>query len=396
MMNLARNVFILLFCISCTTNTEISEIDNPTGENSSLSRLYTDNTGVVFMSWVEETDNSSTLLYSNFMNGEWTEPYTVSSSENWFVNWADFPSVIGRNGELLAAHWLNKIPGNKYSYNVEVVGFQKNMFSQPLVPHTDNTATEHGFVSIVPITDSTFYSIWLDGRNTTGGHGEHGNLGSAMTLRGALLSSSGKLISESEIDDAVCDCCNTALAKTSDGLIAAYRNRTSEEIRDIHISKYENGVWGNSRPVHDDNWQIAACPVNGPSIDVNDRTVAVAWFSMLNEKGVVKVALSEDEGDTFVDPIIIDSENPLGRVDLLINKDRSIWVSWMARTELGAEFNVQKISENGKPLETHTISDINPSRGSGFPQLTNTAKGILVSWTELTDNSKKIRTAILQ
>lgn len=396
MKKLLLSVITALFILNCSADSEVSELINPSGENSSLSRLYTDNEGVVYLSWVEETNDLATLYYSKYVDNTWTKPVIVSSSDNWFVNWADFPSVIGYDGEPIAAHWLNKIPGNRYSYNVEVAGFKNDSISEPIVPHTDSTATEHGFVSMVALNDTSYYSIWLDGRNTSGGHGEHGDLSSAMTLRGALISISGDLLHESEIDISVCDCCNTSLARTSTGLIAAYRDRTSDEIRDIYTSKFENGVWETPKAVFNDNWEIAACPVNGPSIDVNGQSAGVAWFTMLNDKGAVKVAFSDDEGDTFSSPVIVDSDNPLGRVDLISNSDGSVWVSWITRFEDSANLELRKISKKGETLNSHTISSINPSRGSGFPQITRHKKGVMISWTELKEDSKRIRTSILQ
>lgn len=396
MKKLLLSIVTTFFVLNCSSDQVVSELINPSGDNSSLSRLYTDNEGVVYLSWVEESPDLTTLYYSKYVNNSWTKPVNISSSDNWFVNWADFPSVIGYNGDLVAAHWLSKIPGNRYSYNVEVAGFKNNMISKPIVPHTDSTATEHGFASMIALNDSSYYSIWLDGRNTSGGHGEHGDLSSAMTLRGALISTSGVLLDESEIDNSVCDCCNTSLARTNTGLIAAYRDRTSDEIRDIYISKFENGAWDTPKAVFDDNWEIAACPVNGPSIDVNGENVGVAWFTMLDDKGSVKVSFSNNEGDTFSSPVIIDSDNPLGRVDLISNDDGSVWVSWITRLDDGAKLELRKISYSGKSLQSHTISGINPSRGSGFPQITKVDQDVMISWTELEEDSKRIKTAILR
>lgn len=396
MKKLLLSTLIAFLILNCSSDPLVSELINPSGDNSSLSRLYTDNEGVVYLSWVEETSDLATLYYSKYVNSTWTKPVNISSSDNWFVNWADFPSVIGYNGNLLAAHWLSKVPGNRYSYNVEVAGFEENMLTEPIVPHTDSTATEHGFVSMVALNDSSYYSIWLDGRNTTGGHGEHGDLSSAMALRGARISTTGVLLDESEIDNSVCDCCNTSLAKTSTGLIAAYRDRTSDEIRDIYISKFENGAWNTPKTVFKDNWEIAACPVNGPSIDVNEENVGIAWFTMQDDKGSVKVSFSSDEGESFSSPIIIDSDNPLGRVDLITNDDGSVWVSWITRSDNSAKLELRKILNSGKSLQSHTISTISPSRGSGFPQIAKLNQDVVISWTELEEGSKRIKTAILR
>jgi hypothetical protein len=41
-------------------------------------------------------------------NCGWTEARRAASGDNYFVNWADVPSVIRLQDGSLAAHWLQK------------------------------------------------------------------------------------------------------------------------------------------------------------------------------------------------------------------------------------------------------------------------------------------------
>ena len=167
-------------------------IDNPSSLNSTFPRLYTDNTGSVHMSWIHQVDEVAELRIATLsrrvsrkrpIKFEWSSYTSVAKSDDWFVNWADFPSVIGLNGTPMAAHWLDKVPGSPYSYHVTIQPIQDKFTTQIInkgngqngrvefeyaafVPHTDNTNTEHGFVSMQPMDSSAFYAIWLDGRNT--------------------------------------------------------------------------------------------------------------------------------------------------------------------------------------------------------------------------------------
>ena len=52
---------------------------------------------------------------------------------------------------------------------------------------------------------------------------------------------------------------------TADGPLVAFRDRSNQEIRDIHVARVEQGKWTEAVPVHADNWRIEACPVNGPA-----------------------------------------------------------------------------------------------------------------------------------
>ncbi|MEX2604111.1 MAG: hypothetical protein WD361_07900, partial [Gracilimonas sp.] len=180
---------LFIFGMSCSENNQqqIYEINSPASDNSSLSHLFTDNTGTVFMSWVEEKENIAQLKYATLKDDAWSAPETIAQDSTWFLNWADYPSIIAQNGNPVAAHWLNKTPGGTYSYEVNISAFDEN-WSPEITPHNDGTPTEHGFVSMTPATDSTFIAIWLDGRNTAGmDHHEYADLSKAMTLRGAIL-----------------------------------------------------------------------------------------------------------------------------------------------------------------------------------------------------------------
>ena len=54
-----------------------------------------------------------------------------------------------------------------------------------------------------------------------------------------------------------------------------FRNRTDDEIRDIYVTRYEMGRWTAGKAVHDDGWQIHACPINGPAVSAHGRITGV-------------------------------------------------------------------------------------------------------------------------
>ena len=430
------SILLISFWGCSNSHLEQKSIDNPSSLNSTFPRLFTDNAGTVHMSWIHKIGEVAELRIATLTSPSSTEDtdelgwsaYTsVAQSDDWFVNWADFPSVIGLNGAPVAAHWLDKVPGSPYSYHVTIqpiedqdwsqkstqantqnnqIGFQNEAF----VPHTDNTNTEHGFVSMQPIDSSTFYAIWLDGRNTSSmnhedmDHNEYSmesdnsntKLATAMTLRGALLGRNGKIIESHLIDKAVCDCCNTSLVKTDRGLMAAYRNRTNEEIRDLYVSRYENGLWDTPNPVHNDGWKIAACPVNGPQLAFHSGVTAALWFTGADNTARVKMAFSDDYGENFSAPILLSENQPLGRVDIVMHNEHSAWVSYVERYEEGARLHIKQVLRNGTISQSLILDDMEASRSSGFPQLTSFEDGLLVAWTELGERASTIRTSYIK
>ena len=201
----------------------------------------------VVMSWLEPGSDGSrySLRYAAWQEDRrWGPATEVAAGENWFVNWADFPSVVPLDERALAAHWLQQQPGGVYSYDVmtRLSTDDGRTWSAPAAPHDDGTATEHGFVSIANWQGRP-YAVWLDGRNTASeghGHDGHASGDGAMSLRGAVLAAGGARAG-SEIDGRVCDCCQTDLAQARDALLVVYRDRSADEVRDIQLARLERG-----------------------------------------------------------------------------------------------------------------------------------------------------------
>lgn len=379
------------FVTGCTQSTETGA-ESPAGSQSELPYLFTDDSGALMMSWVEPVDTAGTyrLLYSKLEGEGWSEPSEIAQSNEWFVNWADYPSIVSWQGQAMAAHWLKKVPGNTYSYNVNLSMHKKSDgWTEPLTPHFDSTATEHGFVSMRPWNEDQVLAVWLDGRQThQREEDEYFDLDKAMTLRSALISRSGEVTEKKLIDDSVCDCCNTSLAITSDGAIAAYRNRTDEEIRDIYVSRYRNGSWSQGVPVASDNWNIGACPVNGPRIAAAGSKVAVAWYTGAGNTPAVKAAFSDDGGSSFGEAITLSSDKALGRVDIAIDESGHTYISWMDREGDQAFLKVKRFNEDGTAGSDYTITEMSSSRRSGFPQMELHGNQLVFAWTDIAEQPK--------
>ncbi|MES2374494.1 MAG: sialidase family protein [Bacteroidota bacterium] len=354
--------------------------------------LFTDSAGVNFLSWVEKGKEKSTFLFSRLNGEDWSKPTVISSGDNWFVNWADYPMLASDGSGGMVAHFLEKSEKGKYTYDVKLVtsGDGGKTWSTPKILNEDGKKAEHGFVSLVPYGNS-FFVAWLDGRNAAmegeGGHsaGHHGQ----MTLRAAIIDKSGTKISEWELDNRVCDCCQTTAAITTNGPVVIYRDRSESEVRDISIVRFVNGQWTEPKTIFADNWTIAGCPVNGPRVDARGNNMAVARFTSPDKKGQVSVVFSQDGGATFGAPIRVDEGETIGRVDIILLDDKTAMVSWME----GDAIKAAKIHADGTKEPCITIASSSQSRSSGFPQMTRSGNSIVFAWTD--DKLKKISTARL-
>ena len=246
-----------------------AELPVPAGAGSAEPFLHAGPDGAVLLSWIEPMpDSAGHALRLSFLEGDaWTAPRTVAEGDDWFVNWADFPSVHRLADGTLAAHWLQRNGPGTYAYGVRISLSRDGgaTWSTPITPHRDSTETEHGFVSLWVAGPERVGVAWLDGRHTAedtdeaqgssdahAGHGGHGD-GTAeagttpaegdvrasggaaqavalpapatpmMTLRTAHFDARLQRHDEQPLDLSTCDCCQTSAALTSPALPARAR-----------------------------------------------------------------------------------------------------------------------------------------------------------------------------
>ena len=341
--------------------------------------------GGLVLSWIEPAESDAVLRYAAISDGELATPVDVVADRRMFVNWADLPSVMQVSGEHWIAHWLRYSAERTYSYNVvlsQSFDDGKN-WSEPMPAHTDGTPTEHGFVSMHRQPEGVGL-VWLDGRNTPA---------APMTLRGAVVTPDGKRTHEQVIDPSVCDCCQTDIAVSSRGPMAVYRDRTDTEIRDIYVTRYTDETWETGSRLFADNWEIAGCPVNGPSIVADGERVAIAWFSAAGNAPVVRVMLSQDGGTTFGAPVEVAARRLAGYVGLSFIDADGFAVSWVERHAAGNRLMVRTLSQNGSPGPVRQVADIEQVRV--FPQLGFQGGRLYLFWTDTAGEVSTLRGAAI-
>lgn len=397
-------IFLQIF-FSCknneqTNNAQIKEnqlksLISPTDTASAEPYLFTDKNGQVYLSWIERKGKESLLKFSTLQDTAWSRPSFIASGLDWFVNWADYPLVAADGNNHLIAHYLKKSGTGTYAYDVKYITSEDGgkSWSAPKLLHDDGKQAEHGFVSMINAGEDYFIS-WLDGRNAVSEessvHDSHSDgHGGAMSIRAAMVNKQGEKIKEWELDNRVCDCCQTAAIFTTNGPVVFYRDRDENEIRDISIVRMINGEWSSPKSIFADNWEINGCPVNGPRADGIGNTLAVAWFTAPAKNSKVNIIFSEDGGATFNQPIRVDEGNGLGRVDLVMLDEKSAMVSWMEDGFILAT----RVYIDGKKDPSIKIASTSGERSAGFPQMTLTGNQLIFAWTD--DKERRIKTAIV-
>jgi hypothetical protein len=363
-------------------------LPSPAGANSSEPQLTAQGDRVI-LSWLEVSAERASLKFAERSASGWTNAQTVASGTHFFVNSFDVPSVRALADGTLVAHWEERLGADEDSDASKVMlswsKDQGRTWSRPVSPHHDGTNTEHGFVSLFQAPGAGLGLVWIDGRATNPGT-ESGD----MSLRASVYDAAGKQLRETVVVPRVCECCSTAAADTSDGVLVAFRNRSATEVRDIYVTRFAEGRWSAPVNVHADGWMIEACPINGPSVAAKGRDVAVAWFMAKNDQGRAFVAFSHDAGRTFGPPVRVDDAGSLGRLGVQLLDDGSAAVIWIEKSSQRSQFRVRIINPAGSRSAPVTIAD---TEGSRYPRIARDHDELLFSWVDTDKGSSQIRIA---
>jgi hypothetical protein len=380
------SVVACLCVFSATTSAQVRELPSPAGQGSGQPNLAVSPDGRVYLSWIERLgEGRFSLRFATLEKDGWSTPRVIAEGSNWFVNWADFPSMVALPDGSLAAHWLVKSGQGTYEYDVTISrSFDGGKtWGNPFVPHRDGAKAEHGFVSLFAAKDGSLAAVWLDGREMKPAEGSHDHSHGNMTLRYVKVKRDGALVDDAALDMRVCECCQTSATMTADGPIVVYRDRSEaeKEIRDISIVRLKGNKWSAPRPVFQDGWRLNGCPVNGPAVAAAGRRVAVAWFTGADKTSRVKLAFSKDAGETFGQPVAVDDGNPAGRVDVLLLDDGSAMVCWLEKLPEGGAVRVRHVRPDGKLDESITVAPSGTARSNGFPQMARAGDTLVFAWT---------------
>ena len=360
----------------------LAPIAVPSGAIAQEPSLATDGNSLV-MSWMETGNLATKVRVARHRDGAWSKPATVAIGKDLFVNWADFPTVTAFGESGLAVHWLRKVGRSSFDYNVEIAlsADGGETWSAPVIPHSDRSQAQHGFVAMSAAPDGMLDVLWLDGR-------AYGRVGlnptpDAMQLRATRIAPDGSPGRDAVVDVQTCSCCQTSAARLDDGaLVVAYRDRTDAEIRDISVVRQSAGLWADPVNVHADGWEISGCPVNGPAITALGQRVAVAWFTAAEDIPAVNLSFSTDGAATFDTPLRIDTGEPLGRVDAALLADGSALVTWLEWDGGDELLQVCRAVPGQGCIARQTVARNGTAGSMNFPRMAVVGAEVFLAWTQ--------------
>lgn len=340
------------------------------------------------MSWVAPREEGHALKFGLLHDGRWVKSGEVSHGLNWFVNWADYPSVVAIDEKFWVAHWLVKQKGGKtfdYDVRLAISDNAGDTWREIGSPHRDGTASEHGFVTIFKDANAAGV-IWLDGRDylKKDERAHFPERSGNFNLRYTRIGRDGSMGAETIVDANTCTCCWTSVAVTEKGAVAVWRSRTNHEIRDNRVALMRAGKWTTSTPLGDEGWMIEGCPVNGPSVAASGHDVVAAWFTAQGDRPRVRASFSLNDGETFGVPIEIDDMAPLGRIGLGWKDNQTAVISWMtaASQDKKSTLAFRIIKKDGTLGSIKRALELSPGRDTGVPQIITNEEGVFLAWTD--------------
>ncbi len=368
---------------------KVAATENPAGADSSQANWSVTATGQPLLSWVEPVKGGSFALRYSIRNGsQWSEPRTIAERPHFFHHPAELPEVIALTGgslpgQAMMAHWI-EVPSESSEAEFLYVSSSRDgiKWTTPVMAHHDKSQAQHGLASMVASGNGQASLFWLQALK--------GDDGPASLMR-SVIGPDGSELKEEQLDADVCTCCPTSAVKTSQGLLVAYRDRTTDNIRDIAVTRLVGGRWTSPKIIFPDHWQLDACPVNAASASASGDKVAVAWYTAAGNNARVEMAFSSDAGATFSKAATISTGQAYGYASVAIEDAGGAFVSWLERG--GGEARVLARHVDASGAAGPVVEVAKGSRQSlGYPRLVRAGKDVWIAW----NSPAKVRTARLE
>ena len=161
-------------------------------------------------------------------------------------------------------------------------------------------------------------------------------------------------------------------------------------IRDITIVRHQDGHWTAPHRVYADNWKFNGCPDNGPSVAAAGNRVAVAWWTGAGKQPHVSVAFSDDAGETFSKPILVNTGEAEGQVTVaLVRGGGAAVVGWLQNRQTWARW-IDAEGHAGSPIS------LGPApHHARLPKWIGESHAVLALWSEERDGRRSVHMARL-
>lgn len=393
-------LFMVVVLVSCTTtNTKkefplnkIEVVSNPE-VNSECVFLGDGIAGEKLLCWTEEREDGNVLVYRKFKKNNFENKITVIPTIGLQSHHESMAKIgVAKNGVLFCLFRIAlPTPKNKYGGALYFTTSKDDgeTWSKKVKLVNDPSSTSQSFYDLERMETGELAIVWLDNRLST-----REKRGSTLFYTNTINGIS--VAKEKPIAFNTCQCCRTDLLVSKGEVKIAFRNIIEGNIRDMfYITSKDNGrVFTKPERISEDKWEIDGCPHTGPSLGAENNT-GVVWFTAGQGNKGLFFSVKENSCDSFNKRIEI-SEG--GNHPQLIAVNGLFYIVY-DEYYIKDDTTFQHIKLHKK--NTFAVDDIielsqNDTMNSHPVITTIDQNKILVSWTNLDNDKKRIQSIIVK
>jgi len=298
--------------------------------------------------------------------------------------------AIDRNGRAIVAYAAlrDKKYNGQVFYSRSIDGGRT--FSPPLPITSDNESQR--FAALAIDSDGAIFAAWLDKRNRAQAK-DNGEAYSGAAVAFAWSRDGGASFTEARLaHDGTCECCRLDIGFAGPGRpVVLFRNMFDASVRDHAVMTFaDREAPGPLYRVSDDDWEINACPHQGPSLAVTpDGAYHAAWFTAGRARKGLFYARSLDGGRSFSNPRPIGDPDRAPSRPSLLGAEGKLWLSWKEFDGEQTRVMIMASRDNGETWGdpraiASTMAD------SDHPILVSDGRRAFLSWQTLKDGYRLI------
>lgn len=356
--------------------------------------IAADTRGQFYLAYVQRTGAESNVMLRHSTDGEnFSAPVRVNDrAGDATVRNENPPKVaFGPKGEVYVC-WANE--RGKWKGNIRFARSTDGgkTFAPALTLNSDGASEPagHAFQSLTVDKQGRIYVAWIDERNK-----QKEDRGGEIWL--AVSTDGGKSFGrDRRILTDVCECCRTNLQVDAAGtLYLTYRTvpRTGPMFRDTLLARSTDGGQRFTTTLASaDHWEIAGCPVAGPSFSFGKaNTLTAVWFMGGGTRPGLYYATSTNKGATFAPRQLLDPEQKIGKHTHTASlPDGNLLVAWDDATE--KTFSVWGVLDPQKGL----LRRSQPQEGIAYPVVAANAQVAVIAGLRLATHDIAIFTESLK
>lgn len=318
-----------------------------------------------YLVFIERINNVSNVLLRHSADGKvFSKPVRVNDREGDATVRNENPPkvIVAPNGDVYVC-WANE--RGRWKGNVRFARSTNGgkSFFPAITLNSDGDAEPagHAFQSLAVDKQGRIYVAWIDERNKQK-EDRGGEIWLAVSMdRGKTFSPDRRILTD------VCECCRTNLQVDAAGtLYLSYRTvpRTGPMYRDTIVARSQDGGKSfKTTLASEDKWEIAGCPVAGPSFSFDPAgNLTAVWFMGGGARPGLYYAASANRGDTFAPRQLLDPEQKIGKHTHTVSlADGKVLVAWDDATD--KTFSVWGVLDPQKGL----LRRSSPREGVAYP-----------------------------